>query len=89
MSPEKLLAGKHKIAVDFKYDGGNGRGGLATLLADGKPAASGRIDQTLGKFFSLDASFNVGEATGTPVSEDYRVPFRFTGKLEKVTVTLR
>jgi hypothetical protein len=25
---------------------------------------------------------------GTPVSEDYKVPFKFTGKLEKVTINI-
>lgn len=26
--------------------------------------------------------------TGTPVSNDYQVPFRFTGKLNKLTLTI-
>jgi hypothetical protein len=30
----------------------------------------------------------IGEDTGTPVSEDYKVPFRFTGDLRKVTINL-
>jgi len=30
----------------------------------------------------------VGEDSGTPVG-DYRVPFRFTGKLEKLTIDLK
>ncbi len=38
--------------------------------------------------FSFDETFDIGEDTGTPVSEDYDVPFKFTGKIEKVTVTL-
>lgn len=29
----------------------------------------------------LDESLDVGEDTGTPVSEDYKVPFKFTGKV--------
>ena len=29
-----------------------------------------------------------GEDTGTPVSEDYHVPFKFTGDLKKVTIDL-
>ncbi len=35
---------------------------------------------------SLDETLDIGEDTGTPVSEDYRVPFMFSGKLEKVTI---
>ncbi|MGD0420437.1 MAG: hypothetical protein ABSA68_12820 [Xanthobacteraceae bacterium] len=37
---------------------------------------------------SLDETLDIGEDTGTPVSEDYRVPFKFTGKLNKVTVDI-
>jgi hypothetical protein len=37
---------------------------------------------------SLDETLDIGEDTGTPVSEDYQVPFKFTGKLEKVTVNI-
>ena len=38
--------------------------------------------------FSLDETFDVGEDTGTPVSLDYDVPFKFNGKIEKVVVKL-
>ena len=31
---------------------------------------------------------DVGEDTGTPISEDYGVPFKFTGELEKVTIKI-
>ena len=37
---------------------------------------------------SLDETLDIGEDTGTPVSEDYQVPFKFTGKLEKVTINI-
>ena len=50
-----------------------------------------KIPQTVPTRFSLDETFDVGEDTGTPVIEDYadRMPFRFTGKLDKVTIELR
>ncbi len=38
---------------------------------------------------SLDETLDIGEDTGTPVSEDYHVPFTFTGKIEKVTASLK
>jgi arylsulfatase len=37
--------------------------------------------------FSFDETFDVGKDTGTPVSEDYDVPFKFTGILDKVVWT--
>jgi hypothetical protein len=36
----------------------------------------------------MDETFDVGEDTGTPVSLDYDVPFKFTGKIERVVVNL-
>jgi arylsulfatase len=89
---ERLNAGKHTIAFDFAYDGGVGKGGNGTLTVDGKPVADGRIAETfpIGKF-SLDESFDVGQDTGTPVIDEYdaKMPFKFTGKLEKLTIELR
>jgi hypothetical protein len=89
---EKLTPGKHTIDFDFKYDGGGlGKGGLGTLTVDGKQVAESRLERTspVGKF-TLDESFDVGEDTGTPVIDDYdaKMPFKFTGKLEKVEIKL-
>jgi hypothetical protein len=41
--------------------------------------------------FSLDETFDVGSDTGSPVIEDYadRMPFDFTGKIDKVTISLK
>jgi len=86
---EKLAPGKHFILADFKYDGGGlGKGGTLTLSVDGKPVAQGRVDRTYPFRVSLDETLDFGEDTGTPVSEDYAVPFRFTGTLERVLVRL-
>ncbi len=87
---EKLTPGRYTIDFDFKYDGGGiGKGGLGTLTVDGKKVAESRIEQTspLGKF-TLDESFDVGEDTGTPVIDEYdaKMPFKFTGSLEKVQI---
>jgi arylsulfatase len=77
------------VVFDFKYDGGGfGKGGASTLSVDGKPVAQGRIDNTMPGRFSFDETFDIGEDTGTPVNEDYDVPFNFTGKIEKVVVNL-
>jgi arylsulfatase len=86
---DALAAGKHTIAFEFNYDGGGvGRGGIGKLIVDGNQVAEGRIEVTMPYRFSGDETFDVGEDTGTPVSEDYDVPFKFTGKIEKVVVNL-
>jgi arylsulfatase len=87
-STEKIPSGAHKFAVDFKYDGGGmGKGALATLLVDGKPVGAGRIERTIPFIAGIDEGLSVGLDTGTPVGDDYTVPFAFTGTLSKVTVT--
>ena len=60
------------------------------MQVDGRKEAEGRIGRTVGKRFSLDETFDVGVDTGTPVIDDYdsRMPFAFSGKLEKVTIDL-
>jgi len=86
---DALSPGRHRVVLDFQYDGGGiGRGGTATLSADGRQIAQGRVDRTVPVRFSLDETFDVGEDTGTPVSEDYDVPNRFTGEVEKVVIQL-
>ena len=36
-----------------------------------------------------DENFDIGADTGTPVDDkDYQVPFRFTGKLNKLTLSI-
>jgi arylsulfatase len=56
------------------------------LTVDGKVMASGKIPKTIAFRMSLDETLDIGQDTGTPVSEDYHVPFDFTGTLEKVTI---
>jgi hypothetical protein len=89
-SKDRLTPGKHMVMLDFKYDGGGiGKGGLATLSVDGKEVASGKVPRTIPFRVSADETLDIGIDTGTPVSEDYHVPFKFTGTIEKVVVDLR
>jgi len=87
---EALKPGKHSILFDFKYDGGGiGKGGVGTIEVDGKTVATGRIERTLAFRLTLDETLDCGEDTGTPVSEDYHAPFRFTGEIQEVSVKLK
>jgi hypothetical protein len=88
-APDRLPPGNHTILVDFTYDGaGLGKAGTAKLMVDGQQVAQGRIERTIPFRISADETLDIGEDTGTPVSEDYRVPFKFTGDLKKVVVQL-
>jgi arylsulfatase len=89
IAPEALSPGEHTILVRFKYSGGGaGQPADIELLVDGSNAAHGRIKKTIPIRLSLDETLDIGEDTGTPVSEDYKVPFKFTGEIEKVTISL-
>jgi arylsulfatase A-like enzyme len=85
---ETLTPGKHTIAFDFTYDGpGFGKGGTGVLTVDGEKVDTRKIPHTLPSTTQWDETFDVGSDTGTPVDDrDYQVPFRFTGKLTRLTV---
>jgi hypothetical protein len=47
------------------------------------------MPHTLGVLFTIDETFDVGVDSRTPVDDhDYQVPFRFTGKIDKLTFKL-
>ena len=87
---QALPAGKATIRFEFAYDGGDlGKGGVGTLFVNGKSVATGRIEQTQCCAFSADEGADVGADEGTPVTEAYKVPFKFNGKIAKVTIVLK
>jgi hypothetical protein len=89
VSSETLSPGAAVIRVDFKYDGGGiGKGGTAGLFINGKKVGEGRIEKTCPSRFGAE-SFDVGMDNGSPVSENYRSPFAYTGTLKKVDITIR
>ncbi len=67
-----LPEGAHQVRMEFEYAGGGlGKGGRVSLYVDGKQVGSGVIPMTLAMIFSSDDGCDVGEDTGSPVSEDY------------------
>ena len=87
---QALTPGKHTIVFDFKYDGpGMAKGGTGVLSVDGKEVAKKTIPHTVPGRFTIDETFDVGVDTRTGVDDkDYQPPFRFTGKLDKLTIKL-
>ena len=84
-----LQPGKHTLVFDFKYDGpGPGKGGTGVFTVDGKELARQTIPHTIPLLMSIDETFDIGIDTRTPVDESYDVPFRFTGKIDKLTFKL-
>jgi arylsulfatase len=98
---DALSPGKHTLEFDFKYDGlgmgtlafnnmsGIGRGGIGMLKVDGKEVARNSMEHSIPLIMQWDENFDIGADTGTPVDDkDYQVPFRFTGKLDKLTLKI-
>jgi arylsulfatase len=86
---DALTPGKHTLEFDWTYDGpGLGKGGTGTLKADGKVLDSHAMSRSVPIDLMFEG-FDVGLDTGTPVDDqDYQVPFRFTGKINKLTIKL-
>ncbi len=85
-------AGKAAIRYEFAYDGGGlAKGGLGTIFVNGRKVAEGRIERTQAMIFSADEGADVGEDGETPVVEDYGIPapYKFTGRIDKVTIDLK
>jgi arylsulfatase len=98
---EAIASGRHTLEFAFKYDGlgmgtfaygspaGVGRGGTGTLKVDGKVVAEQKMEHTLPFILQWDENLDIGSDTGTPVDDrDYKVPFAFNGKLNKVTLSI-
>jgi arylsulfatase A-like enzyme len=88
-SSEKLPAGKSIVRVEFKYDGGGlAKGGTVRLFINDKKVGEGRVEKTIYVRFSADETFDTGLDTGSPVSNLYQSPFRFTGTLNKIEIDI-
>ena len=55
------------------------------LSVDGKVVSRQKMEHAIPFLMSLDESFDIGLDTRTGVNEGYKLPFRFTGTIGKVT----
>ncbi len=98
---EVLAPGKHTLEYDFKYQGlgfatlafnnvsGLGHSGSGTFKVDGKVVSTQTLERTIPLLLPIDETFDIGSDTGTPVDDaDYQVPFKFTGKIDKLMIAL-
>ncbi len=88
----ELKAGKHTIVFDYKPEApGLGKGGTGVLSVDGKEVARNSMEHSTPITFPEDETFDIGQDTRTPlalVEYRYDVPFKFTGKIDRVTFKL-
>jgi arylsulfatase len=96
-----LAPGRHVLEFDFKYDGlgmgtlafndlsGIGRSGTGVLKVDGKAVDTRKMERTLPLILQWDEALDIGSDTLTGVNDqDYQSPFPFTGKIEKITLSI-
>ena len=93
-SAAQISPGRHELRFEFEVTGegdvpnGKGTPGLARLLIDGKQVDRADIPVTTPNIFGL-IGLSCGYDCGDGVTEDYKVPFKFTGTIESVTVELK
>ncbi|MCX6140577.1 MAG: arylsulfatase [Candidatus Kapabacteria bacterium] len=79
------------IRAEFTYDGGGiGKGGMMSLFIDDEKVGETRVDRTHPISLGLGGTLDIGVDTGSVVDDEtYSPPFRFNGKISKVTVDLK
>jgi arylsulfatase len=99
---ETLSPGKHTLEYDFTYDGlgfatlafnnvsGLGQPGTGIFKVDGKVVSTQTLERTIPVILPIDETFDIGDKTGTPINDrDYQLPFRFNGKINKLTMKVQ
>lgn len=82
-----LSTGKLQLKFEFKYDGGQtGAGGTGILYVNNEKVGEGRIEKTLKAALGNYESIEIGKDLVSPVTEKYKIPFEFNGKLNTVTI---
>jgi arylsulfatase len=92
ITSEALPKGKVALAVNVAYEGKPGELGkpaTVTITANGKKTGEGKLPKTVPLKFALGEGVDVGMDTGSAVDFTYKLPFAFTGKIEKVTLELK
>ena len=88
---EPIPAGPAHIRFDFTMDApsGLGKGGTMTIRVNGHEVAQGRIEKTvLSSAGTNGETFDIGEDTGVPVTDDYPGAGRYPGRIDKIQVEL-
>jgi len=84
--------GKVQLRIEFAYQGGPnelGKSATVTISVNGSKVADGKIPRTIPATISIDEGLDIGEDVGSPVDFTYKLPFKFTGKIDKVTFVLK
>ncbi len=91
-SSENVPEGRHELSFEFKVTGkpnlvrGEGAPGIAKLFIDEKSVGTKEVPVTIPITLGITSGLTCGSAPASPITPDYKPPFKFTGKIFKVTV---
>jgi arylsulfatase len=86
-SSEPLPVGKSTIRVEFSYSGGAAKVSNVKIFLNDRIVAEGRVRMTDFPLGSREETFDIGLDSGSPVSDQYASPFKFSGVINRVVVT--
>jgi arylsulfatase len=89
---DALPKGKVKLAIDFRYEGKEkelGKAATVTMSVNGAKVAEGHLERSIPIQISLGEGMDIGMDVGSPVDFTYKLPFKFTGTIDKVTIDLK
>ena len=88
-SSEALPKGTSTVRMELTpVEPGPGTPADVKLFVNGKETGKGRVVKTVPFRYSVEP-FDVGRDTVSPVTEDYKVPFAFQGRIEHVTIEVQ
>ena len=88
-SSEAIGPGKATIRVEFApVESGLGKPANVKLLINDKKVGHGFVPRTVAFRYGVEP-FDIGMDTVSAVSEDYKAPFPFQGRIEKVTIEVK
>ena len=85
-SRNRVPLGASTVRMEFEKTGEFS--GVARLYIDGEEVGEVELPETVRGVFSVQEGFDVGRDSGSAVSDDYAVPFRFEGRLNRVDFDL-
>ncbi|HCS50661.1 arylsulfatase [Rubinisphaera sp.] len=89
-SDKVIPTGEVQLKAVYKTDSDKPFAGAdVTLFANDKQIGKGRVEKSIPNRVTLDETLDIGFDTGTPVSEEYEMPFKFSGQLKTVTIELK
>lgn len=88
-SSEALPTGKSIVRVEFTpVEAGPGKPATVKLYVNDKQTGEGRVEKTVPFRYSVEP-FDVGMDNVSAVSDEYKPPFPFKGRIEHVTIELK